>query len=109
VRPVLTGTGGAWAGISRRKFGDLGPIQADIAIRNRHWQSPDRYHKQLPNEPWFQHVDFSPSVVKEQNSVSDDARITSSNGKHATMSMGNHDRMYARITSLHPRAAALRV
>ena len=28
-----------------------GPIQANTAIRNRHWQSPGRHHKKLPNSP----------------------------------------------------------
>jgi hypothetical protein len=40
---------GSESGFSRRKSGDLGPVQANVAcIRNRQWQSPDRYHKK-PN------------------------------------------------------------
>jgi hypothetical protein len=36
VLPLLTGAGGAQAGTSSRKLGDRSPIQANIAIRNRH-------------------------------------------------------------------------
>ena len=33
------------------KMWRFNPKQALIAIRNRHWQSPGRYHKKLPNSP----------------------------------------------------------
>jgi hypothetical protein len=46
VLQVLTGTGGA--GTSRINFGNLGPVQAYIAIRNRHWQSPGLSYTKLP-------------------------------------------------------------
>jgi hypothetical protein len=50
VLPALTGTGGAQAGTSRRKMGDLGPTTGRLyCLSKPHWHSPGWYHKKLPN------------------------------------------------------------
>jgi hypothetical protein len=53
------------------KFADLTPKQAYLAFRNRHWQSPGRYYKKLPNSP----VD-NPSDPNSARTVHTHARPT---------------------------------